>query len=128
MVAARVAVSLDARLVLFVVPTLDLAGQTALAWRVDARSEPIVILSSMDASGHDALVAAHVTSASQASPLALLMSAVAEGRNEIPAATVIRTYDSLDFLVREHAAHRVRRPGLRPGRPDEAHRIAGRTE
>ncbi|MDQ0836114.1 superfamily II DNA or RNA helicase [Streptomyces achromogenes] len=32
----RVADGLGARLVLFVVPTLDLAAQTALAWRVTA--------------------------------------------------------------------------------------------
>ncbi|MFF7369773.1 DEAD/DEAH box helicase [Streptomyces tricolor] len=33
LVSMRVADELDARLVLFVVPTLDLAAQTALAWR-----------------------------------------------------------------------------------------------
>lgn len=127
LVASRVAIALDARLVLFVVPTLDLAAQTALAWRADAHSEPIMIVSSMDASGHDALVAAHVTSTSQASTLALLMSAVAAEEDEIPAATVICTYDSLDKVENtQHTAFEV--PAFDLAVMDEAHRIAGRTD
>lgn len=58
----RVAEDLGARLVLFVVPTLDLAAQTALAWRADGQSEHMVIVSSMDVAGRPDLVAARVTS------------------------------------------------------------------
>ncbi|MFB6676450.1 Helicase associated domain protein [Streptomyces sp. NPDC056390] len=127
MVASRIAETLDARLVLFVVPTLDLAAQTALAWRADTRSEPIMIVSSMDASGHDALVAAGITSTSQSSTLALLMSAVAAEDDEISAATVICTYDSLDKIEDTlHSAFTV--PAFDLAVMDEAHRIAGRTD
>ncbi|MFF1855279.1 DEAD/DEAH box helicase family protein, partial [Streptomyces sp. NPDC058219] len=58
----RIAEGLDARMVLFVVPTLDLAVQTALAWRADGRTEHMLIVSSMDSSGHDALVTHRVGS------------------------------------------------------------------
>ncbi|MFI1488053.1 Helicase associated domain protein [Streptomyces sp. NPDC020747] len=127
MVASRIAETLDARLVLFVVPTLDLAAQTALAWRADARNEPIMIVSSMDASGHDTLVAAGVTSTSRSSTLALLMSAVAAEDDEISAATVICTYDSLDKVENtQHTAFEV--PPFDLAVMDEAHRIAGRTD
>jgi len=57
LVSIRVADELGAHLVLFVVPTLDLAAQTALAWRADHRSEPMVIVSSTDASARPDLVA-----------------------------------------------------------------------
>ncbi|MFF9496551.1 DEAD/DEAH box helicase family protein [Streptomyces flaveolus] len=53
-----VADGLEARLVLSVVPTLDLAAQTALAWRRDHHLEYMVIVSSMDTSGRDDLAAA----------------------------------------------------------------------
>ncbi|MEU6775977.1 DEAD/DEAH box helicase family protein [Streptomyces sp. NPDC046759] len=52
-VSIRVADELDAKLVLFVVPTLDLAAQTALAWRRDGHGEHVVIVSSMDTAGHE---------------------------------------------------------------------------
>ncbi|MFI5823775.1 DEAD/DEAH box helicase family protein [Streptomyces rishiriensis] len=58
LVSIRTADELGARLVLFVVPTLDLAAQTALAWLRDGHSEHMVIVSSFDACGHDDLVAA----------------------------------------------------------------------
>ncbi|MFG3016155.1 Helicase associated domain protein [Streptomyces cinerochromogenes] len=126
-VASRIADALQARRVLFVVPTLDLAAQTALAWRADGRSEHMVIVSSMDASGHDALVAAHVTSTSQASTLALLMTAVGPGKDQIPALTAICTYDSLDKVENtQHTALDV--PTFDLAIMDEAHRIAGRTD
>ncbi|MGC0344349.1 Helicase associated domain protein [Streptomyces sp. SLBN-8D4] len=125
--ASRIADALAARLVLFVVPTLDLAAQTALAWRADGRSEPMVIVSSMDASGHDSLVAAHVTSTSQTRTLALLMSSVGPGKDGIPALTVICTYDSLDKIENTlHSAFTV--PAFDLAVMDEAHRIAGRTD
>ncbi|MEU6033002.1 Helicase associated domain protein [Streptomyces tauricus] len=126
-VASRLADALAARLVLFVVPTLDLAAQTALAWRADGRSEHMVIVSSMDASGHDSLVAAHVTSTSQTRTLALLMASVGPGKDEIPALTVICTYDSLDKIENTvHSAFTV--PAFDLAVMDEAHRIAGRTD
>ncbi|SCD31882.1 MULTISPECIES: DEAD/DEAH box helicase family protein [unclassified Streptomyces] len=68
MVSIRVADELQARLVLFVVPTLDLAAQTALAWRRDGHTEHMVIVSSMDAAGRDALVSATSCSAATPSP------------------------------------------------------------
>ncbi|MGA5900297.1 DEAD/DEAH box helicase family protein [Streptomyces venetus] len=43
LVSIRVADELGVRLVLFVVPTLDLAAQTALAWRRDGLLEHMVI-------------------------------------------------------------------------------------
>src|SRR6266508_783858 len=49
LVSVRVADELGARLVLFVAPTLDLAAQTALAWRKDHHDEHMVIVSCMDA-------------------------------------------------------------------------------
>ncbi|MEU0740869.1 hypothetical protein [Streptomyces sp. NPDC006134] len=53
------------RLVLLVVPTLDLAAQTAPAWRRDGHGEHMAIVSSPDpeATGHDDLVAVRVVSA-----------------------------------------------------------------
>ncbi|MFE9454686.1 DEAD/DEAH box helicase family protein [Streptomyces sp. NPDC006739] len=60
LVSIRVADELGAVLVLFVVPTLDLAAQTALAWRADGHGEHMVIVSSMDAGGRPDLVAARV--------------------------------------------------------------------
>ncbi|NEB51919.1 hypothetical protein G3I48_06370 [Streptomyces griseus] len=51
---------LQARLVLFVVPTFDLAAQTALEWRRDGNTETMVTVSSMDAGGRDALVTARL--------------------------------------------------------------------
>ncbi|MEV0374668.1 DEAD/DEAH box helicase family protein [Streptomyces sp. NPDC050636] len=79
LVSVRVADELDARLVLFVVPTLDLAAQTALAWRRDGHGEHMVIVSSMDAAGREDLVAAQVGSTSNAHALAALLSVVGEG-------------------------------------------------
>ncbi|MGW0933276.1 DEAD/DEAH box helicase family protein [Streptomyces sp. NPDC002644] len=53
LVSIRTADELGARLVLFVVPTLYLAAQTALAWRRDGHREHMVIVSSLDAAGRD---------------------------------------------------------------------------
>ncbi|GAA1545371.1 hypothetical protein GCM10009730_63080 [Streptomyces albidochromogenes] len=43
LVAIRVALALRARLTLVVVPTLDLAAQTALAWRLPASHDHCVV-------------------------------------------------------------------------------------
>ncbi|MFD0501722.1 DEAD/DEAH box helicase family protein [Streptomyces chiangmaiensis] len=80
LVSIRVADELDSRLVLFVVPTLDLAAQTALAWRQDGHREHMVIVSSLDAAGHDGLMAARVGSTNDPHALAALMSVVGEGQ------------------------------------------------
>ncbi|WP_405192627.1 DEAD/DEAH box helicase family protein [Streptomyces anthocyanicus] len=98
LVSIRVADGLGARLVLFVVPTLDLAAQTALAWRREHHLEHMVIVSSMDTSGRDDLVAARVMSTANPHALGGLMSVVGEGQDQIPALTVICTYDSLDKI------------------------------
>lgn len=80
LVSTRVADALGVRLVLFVVPTLDLAAQTALAWRRDGHLEHTMIVSSMDVAGQDDLVAARVMSTTNPHALAALMSVVGEGR------------------------------------------------
>ncbi|MER7183599.1 Helicase associated domain protein [Streptomyces hyaluromycini] len=127
LVSIRVADELQARLVLFVVPTLDLAAQTALAWRADGHTEHMVIVSSMDASGHEALTAARVGSTGDAHALAALMSVVGPHDDQIRALTVICTYDSLDKIENtRHSPYEV--PPFDLAVMDEAHRIAGRAD
>ncbi|MEV5107972.1 Helicase associated domain protein [Streptomyces massasporeus] len=127
LVSIRAADALDARLVLVVVPTLDLAAQTALAWRRDGHLEHMVIVSSMDTSAHGALAAHRVGSTSSAQALAALMSVVGEKRDQLPALTVICTYDSLDKIeATQHARYPVLPFDLAV--MDEAHRIAGRPD
>ncbi|MGP3928318.1 Helicase associated domain protein [Streptomyces sp. 8N616] len=126
-VSVRVAEGLGARLVLFVVPTLELAAQTALAWRRDGYLAHMVIVSSMDASGRDDLVAAQVGSTVSPHALAAAMSVVGPGKDQIPALTVICTYDSLDKIEKtRHTRHDV--PAFDLAVMDEAHRIAGRAD
>ncbi|WP_141747245.1 hypothetical protein [Streptomyces agglomeratus] len=62
LVAIGIALALQARLTLVVVPTLDLAAQTALAWRRDGYLRHTITVSSMDTAGHQALAAAQVGS------------------------------------------------------------------
>ncbi|MFI1701479.1 Helicase associated domain protein [Streptomyces bobili] len=127
LVSVRVADELGARLVLFVVPTLDLAAQTALAWRKDHHDEHMVIVSSMDAAGRDDLVAACVGSTSNPLSLAAVMSVVGEGPDQIRALTVICTYDSLN-KIREAQSTGYEVPPFDLAVMDEAHRIAGRAD
>lgn len=127
LVSVRVADELGARLVLFVVPTLDLAAQMALAWRRDGHGEHMVIVSSMDAGGREDLVAARVMSTGRAQALAGLMSVVGEGEDQIPALTVICTYDSLGKIEQtRHTGYTV--PPFDLAVMDEVHRIAGRAD
>ncbi|MFF2703479.1 DEAD/DEAH box helicase family protein [Streptomyces cyaneofuscatus] len=129
LVSIRVTDELQARLVLFTVPTLDLAAQTAPAWRRDGHTEHMVIVSSMDAAGRDALVSARVTSSSDpfTFTLAALMSVVGEREDQIPALTLICTYDSLDKIQEtRNTAYAV--PPFDLAVMDEAHRIAGRPD
>ncbi|MGW6898844.1 Helicase associated domain protein [Streptomyces sp. NPDC054919] len=127
LVSIRAADELAARLVLVVVPTLDLAAQTALAWREDGHLEHMVIVSSMDASAHDALAARRVGSTSSSHALAALMSVVGEGEDQVRALTVICTYDSLDKIEgTQHTGYQV--PPFDLAIMDEAHRIAGRPD
>ncbi|MBT2526985.1 Helicase associated domain protein [Streptomyces sp. ISL-99] len=127
LVAIRIALALQARLTLVVVPTLDLAAQTALAWRRDGYMRHMIIVSSMDTAGHEALAAAQVGSTSSPEALAALLSVVGEGPGEIPFLTVICTYDSLvKIRDAQHAGRAV--PGFDLAVMDEAHRIAGRAE
>ncbi|MEU6655744.1 Helicase associated domain protein [Streptomyces sp. NPDC046900] len=127
LVSSRAANELDARLVLFVVPTLDLAAQTALAWRQDGHRGPMVIVSSLDAGGRDDLVAAQVGSTSNPYGLAAAMSLVGDGDGQFQAFTVICTYDSLDKLEQAQKA-RDEVPPFDLAIMDEAHRIAGRAD
>nr|WSW64716.1 Helicase associated domain protein [Streptomyces sp. NBC_00995]WSW71237.1 Helicase associated domain protein [Streptomyces sp. NBC_00995] len=127
LVSIRVADELRARRILFVVPTLDLAAQSALAWRRDGHHEHMVIVSSMDAAGRDSLVAARVMSSTDPVALAALMSVVGEGEDQIPALTVICTYDSLD-KIQETRNTTYAVPPFDLAIMDEAHRIAGRPD
>ncbi|AQW56245.1 DEAD/DEAH box helicase family protein [Streptomyces violaceusniger] len=127
LVSIRVADELGARLVLFVVPTLDLAAQTALAWRRDGHREHMVIVSSLDASGRDDLVAAHVMSTTDPHALGGLMSVVGEGEDQIPALTVICTYDSLNKIEQTQST-KYAVPPFDLAVMDESHRIAGRPD
>ncbi|MGW1591909.1 Helicase associated domain protein [Streptomyces sp. NPDC002386] len=127
LVSIRVADELGARLVLFVVPTLDLAAQTALAWRADGHGEHMVIVSSMDAEGRADLVAARVLSTADPYALGGLMSVVGEGEDQIRALTVICTYDSLNKIEEtQNTGYAV--PPFDLAVMDEAHRIAGRAD
>lgn len=127
LVSIRVADALEARLVLVVVPTLDLAAQTALAWRRDGHQEHMVIVSSMDAAAHDALAARRVGSTGSSQALAALMSVVGEEPDQLPALTMICTYDSLDKIEgTQHTRYPV--PVFDLAVMDEAHRIAGRED
>ncbi|GHD35478.1 helicase [Streptomyces violarus] len=127
LVSIRVADELGARLVLFVVPTLDLAAQTALAWRRDGHGEHMVIVSSLDTAGREDLVAARVMSTSDPYALGGLMSVVGEEHDQIPALTVICTYDSLDKVEQtQNSVYAV--PPFDLAIMDEAHRIAGRRD
>ncbi|MFH9826671.1 DEAD/DEAH box helicase family protein [Streptomyces bobili] len=127
LVSIRVADELGARLVLFVVPTLDLAAQTALSWRADGHNEHMVIVSSMDAAGRDDLLGARVGSTSNPPALAAAMSVVGKGPDQIPALTVICTYDSLNKIEQtQKTSYDV--PPFDLAVMDEAHRIAGRSD
>ncbi|MEV5433181.1 Helicase associated domain protein [Streptomyces sp. NPDC052701] len=127
LVSIRVADALGARLVLFVVPTLDLAAQTALAWRRDGHGEHMVIVSSLDTSGRDDLVAERVLSTTNPHALGGLMSVVGENEDQIPALTVICTYDSLNKIEQtQGSGYAV--PPFDLAVMDEAHRIAGRAD
>ncbi|MGI5372592.1 Helicase associated domain protein [Streptomyces iakyrus] len=127
LVSIRVADELGARLVLFVVPTLDLAAQTALAWRSDGHYEHMVIVSSMDTSAREDLTAARIGSTNDPRGLAALMSVVGQEADQIPALTVICTYDSLD-KIEQTGNTRFEVPPFDLAVMDEAHRIAGRAD
>ncbi|GGT02822.1 DEAD/DEAH box helicase [Streptomyces cinerochromogenes] len=127
LVSIRVADQLDARLVLFVVPTLDLAAQTALAWRADGHGEHMVIVSSLDTAGRDDMVAARIMSTTSPHALGGLMSVVGEAEDQIRALTVICTYDSLNKIEEtQNTGYDV--PPFDLAVMDEAHRIAGRSD
>ncbi|MFF5985406.1 Helicase associated domain protein [Streptomyces olindensis] len=126
LVASRAAHQL-ARQLLFVVPTLDLAAQTALALRRDGHREPLVIVSSLDAAAHDALASARIASVTDYRLLASLLAAVGDGPDALPGLTVVSTYDSLDKIENtQHTPYQV--PAFDLAVMDEAHRIAGRTD
>ncbi|MFI6340972.1 Helicase associated domain protein [Streptomyces sp. NPDC050535] len=126
LVASRAAAQLARRL-LFVVPTLDLAAQTALALRRDGHRGPLVIVSSMDAAAHGALAAARIVSVTDYRLLASLLAAVGTGPDSLPGLAVVCTYDSLDKIENtQHTAHQV--PPFDLAVMDEAHRIAGRAD
>ncbi|MEV7383258.1 DEAD/DEAH box helicase [Streptomyces lydicus] len=127
LVSIRIADELDAQLVLFVVPTLDLAAQTALAWRRDGHPEHMVIVSSMDTAGRDDLTAARIGSTADPQALASLLSVVGPEPDQLPALTVVCTYDSLDKIEQTQNT-RYTVPPFDLAIMDEAHRIAGRAD
>ncbi|MEU0195957.1 Helicase associated domain protein [Streptomyces afghaniensis] len=126
LVASRTAHRLARRL-LFVVPTLDLAAQTALALRDDGHREPVVIVSSMDAAAHDTLVDAQVASVTDYHLLASLLAAVDSAPDALPGLAVVCTYDSLD-KIEQTGNTRFEVPPFDLAVMDEAHRIAGRAD
>ncbi|MFE3884906.1 Helicase associated domain protein [Streptomyces lydicus] len=126
LVASRAAHQLAHRL-LFVVPTLDLAAQSALALRHDGHHEPLVIVSSMDAAAHDTLSAQHIASLTDYRLLASLLAAVGTGPDALPGLTVVSTYDSLTKIA-ETQNTQFTVPPFDLAVMDEAHRIAGRAD
>ncbi|MFI9251302.1 Helicase associated domain protein [Streptomyces sp. NPDC053069] len=108
-------------------PTLGLAAQTALAWRADGHGEYMVIVSSMGVAGRDDLVAARVMSTTDAHALGGLMSVVGEAEDQVPALTVICTYDSLNKIEETQKTGCAVLP-FDLAVMDEAHRIAGRAD
>ncbi|MFJ3339211.1 hypothetical protein [Streptomyces sp. NPDC086766] len=87
-------------------------------------SGPSAGVANLDTSGIDDLVAARVGSTSNPHALAALMSVAGEGADQIPALTVICTYDSLDkieqtqstgYAVLHFDLAVMDRPGRRPG-------------
>ncbi|WP_436994731.1 Helicase associated domain protein [Streptomyces sp. enrichment culture] len=126
LVASRAAHQLARRL-LFVAPTLELAAQTALVLRHDGHREPLVIVSSMDATANDALATARIASVTDYRLLASLLAAVGTGPEAIPGLSVVSTYDSLDKIEQtQNTKYAV--PPFDLAVMDEAHRIAGRAD
>uniref|UniRef100_UPI0005A9A21B DEAD/DEAH box helicase family protein n=1 Tax=Streptacidiphilus neutrinimicus TaxID=105420 RepID=UPI0005A9A21B len=120
LIGIRIAENLQARLILNVVPTLDLLAQTALAWRKENRWEPAVAVSSMDADAHDTLRANRVGGTSDPVGLARAMAV-------LPRLTVFTTYASLDKI--EALWHQdLNVPAFDLAIVDEAHRVSGRAD
>ncbi|MFG3016143.1 helicase-related protein [Streptomyces cinerochromogenes] len=87
----------------------------------------MVIVSSLDAAGRDDLVAARIMSTTSPHALGGLMSVVGEAEDQIPALTVICTYDSLNKIEQtQKTGYDV--PPFDLAVMDEAHRIAGRAD
>lgn len=118
--AIRIAENLGACLILNVFPTLDLLAQTALAWRADHRTEPMVALCSMDAEAHDGLRAANVGSTTDPKGLARALAV-------LPQLTVFTTYASLD-KIEETQYQGFDVPPFDLAIMDEAHRVSGRAD
>lgn len=120
LIGIRIAENLQARLVLNVVPTLDLLVQTVLAWREDHRWEPAVAVSSMDADAHEGLRAHRVGGTSDPAGLARALKV-------LPRLTVFTTYASLDKI--EALWHQgLDVPAFDLAIVDEAHRVSGRAD
>ncbi|MBF9073912.1 DEAD/DEAH box helicase [Streptacidiphilus fuscans] len=118
--AIRIAENLGADRILNVFPTLDLLAQTALAWRTDHRTEPMVALSSMDADAHEGLRAANVGGTSDPKGLARALAV-------LPRLTVFTTYASLEKI--EETQHQgIDVPPFDLAIMDEAHRVSGRAD
>ncbi|MEV7691532.1 DEAD/DEAH box helicase family protein [Streptomyces bungoensis] len=90
LVSIRVANELDARLVLFVVPTPDLAAQTALAWRGDGHNGHMVIVSFLDTNVREDLVAVRVMSTTSPHALGGLMSVVEDEADQMAMGACLR--------------------------------------
>ncbi|WP_106437559.1 MULTISPECIES: DEAD/DEAH box helicase [Kitasatospora] len=116
LIGIRVAEEVGSRRVMVVLPTKDLAVQTALAWRADRRREPMVLISSMDATASASLQAANVGSTGDFTRLASLMKSVEQ-------LTVFVLYDSLRKITEAQQA--LHAPAFDLAIMDEAHRISG---
>ncbi|MFC8717078.1 Helicase associated domain protein [Kitasatospora sp. NPDC057198] len=116
LIGIRVAEEVGAHLTMVVLPTKDLAVQTALAWRTDRRREPMVLISSMDATASTALQTANVAGTGDFTILAGLM-------HTRPRLTVFVLYDSLRKITEAQQARHA--PAFDLAIMDEAHRITG---
>jgi len=121
LIAIRIADRLAAHRTMVVVPSLELLAQTALAWRADGHTEPMVALSSMDTDGHHTLRSARVGGTSDPVGLARALTV-------LPRLTVFTTYASLEKI--ETAQHHtgIDVPPFDLAIMDEAHRVAGRAD
>lgn len=116
LIGIRVSEEADAHRTMVVLPTKDLAVQTALAWRADHRTEPMLLVSSMDAGASTDLKMANVGSTSDFTILARLMKTTEQ-------LTVFVLYDSLRKITEAQQA--LQAPAFDLAIMDEAHRISG---
>ncbi|MGW8328532.1 Helicase associated domain protein [Streptomyces sp. NPDC055897] len=121
LIALRTAEALDTHHLLIAVPSWDLIAQWAQAARADGRTEPLMAVSSLDASKHPLLANAGALSTGSGEYLAYWL---AQRRRRSQRATVFVTLDSLARIEEtQHTIFPV--PVFDLLLVDEAHRTAG---